>query len=162
MFNEHETLEEKLNTKDSTLLQKCKEHAKEYIVDYTIFTPFYTVAMGLREYYAVGFNIKPVVELRAVGAVTDLVGSAVYSASRKHWARLCYTSPSSSPMRKFISDTSMSLIFTLPYVGVVLFFGADKKQAAIAFGTAAVIGRVYGFAQDLWRKRWGTTPILLE
>jgi len=160
MFHEKKTLEEMVGKEMSHVRHLYQHYHKQYLVDYSIYTPFYTIAMGTGEYFIAGLESDEVLKLRVIGAATDLVGSFLYGYSRERWAMLWHTNAQSSRLRKFFVDSSMSIAFAIPY-GLALFLvGADRKEASVALVVGTVTGRAYGYLLDKWRKRWGTTPTL--
>lgn len=141
--------------------------AKNYIVDTTAGISFYTPIMAASEYFIGGMSSDEVLKSRLSAAVYHSVMRRPLGKFRQWYADMWHADAKSSFMKKFLIDTSVTVILQIPVYSAILYSsGASMEEitkalpAGIAIGAST--GRPFGYFLDKWRKVWGTKPTLDE
>ncbi|HLC81103.1 MAG TPA: L-alanine exporter AlaE [Candidatus Nanoarchaeia archaeon] len=136
---------------------------KNYLVDTTAGLSFYTPIVAANEYFIAGMSSQEVLKTRTFGICVNLVLLRPAAKFRQWWADQWKANAESSAIKKFLIDTSSTIIISAPVYSAILYSsGASLKEAAIALPTGIATGillaRPYGFYLDHWRRHWGTKP----
>lgn len=133
--------------------------AKRYLVDTSAGWLFYTPVMAASEYFIAGMDGGEIGEARLAGALVQAAVMRPYGRFRDYWKSTWNVTPESSRMKKFLVDTTATLLFQTPvYAGILYASGASLREIAVALPTglavSAASGRPYGCVIDRWRKVW--------
>ena len=138
---------------------------KAYLVDTSARIIFYVPVIGVWEKWVAEMEIVEVLKSRAGAVLINLVAGRIHGKVREWLCLLTRIDGSSSRTRKLVLDTlSGTVVGLITYSTVLYFSGASFDEAAVAlpFGLlfTGSTGRPFGRFLDLYRKVWGTAPVL--
>ncbi|MSR85864.1 L-alanine exporter AlaE [Candidatus Woesearchaeota archaeon] len=141
-----------------------KRECKQYLVDVAATWAFYLPTMAGIEFIS-GMDSEEVVRSRLTSAATAIVIARPFTKLRSSWAGYLDANSGSSPSKKFLVDTSITLITQPPtYAAILYLSGASLKEAAVAIPTGLLFGaasaRLFGKFLDSWRSYFGVEATL--
>lgn len=139
---------------------------RNYMVDTTASWMYWTPVMTVMGTLS-GMKADELLKQGLVSVAVYAVIGRPYGMFRQYWADLRKADAASPKRKKFMVDTSAQMCFNAGfYLTVPYFLGASLEEGMAALASSltvgALFGRLFGYAQDKWRKQWGTKPTLDE
>ncbi|MEK6935102.1 MAG: L-alanine exporter AlaE [Nanoarchaeota archaeon] len=143
-----------------------KRKIKNWFVDSIAINVFYTPTLAFNELVIAGIGPYETLKARLISIPLGFILGRPFGKWRQFYADQIYKADeSSSKTRKFLVDTSASLIFNgIVYTGILQSSGVSWKETGVALASYAVLNtalaRPYGYFLDKFRKPFGVKPTL--
>lgn len=169
MQDESQIGNEEAKTKLHSWLTKTpfQREVKKWLVEGIAVNLFYTPILAINELFVAHMTPYETLKARLISIPLGFVlGGRPYGFWRQTYARVFKTDENSGRIRKFLVDTSASLIFNgIVYTGILKSSGASWEEVGTALGSYAIFinmpfGRLYGWFLDKFSKQFGIKPTL--
>ena|SRR3989344_9284720 len=139
---------------------------KNWLVDSTAINVFYTPTLAFNELVIAGMGSYETLKARLISIPLGFLLGRPFGWCRQIYAKHIFKADeNSSKTRKFLVDTTASLVFNAPvYASILTVSGASLNEIAIGLPSYAilntVLARPYGWFLDQFRKPFGIKPTL--
>ncbi|MBI2498684.1 L-alanine exporter AlaE [Candidatus Woesearchaeota archaeon] len=139
---------------------------KSWLVDSVAINLFYTPTLAFNELVIAGMGSYETLKARSISIPLGFLLGRPFGRFREFYAKHIFKADeNSSKTRKFLVDTTASLVFNAPvYASILTVSGASLREIAIGLPSYAilntVLARPYGWFLDQFRKPFGIKPTL--